>query len=152
VFSVCCYTFPGNGSASGSSPLFTASRTELSLTLSLAYNISARTTQKTQLFHCYSPTFELLRVCCLATGTCLPSRCPEMAIVYPPISRPLHSNGSTRYSSHTGDLVEDKGLFLDKTSNSIHDVPSKKLWTEHNRLRVESIGFTTTYFPYCLIM
>jgi hypothetical protein len=52
--------FPVNGSnngyssASGSSPLFTYSRTELTnqLTLSLVCNISARTTKKTQLFHC----------------------------------------------------------------------------------------------------
>jgi hypothetical protein len=28
----------------------------------------------------------------LATGTCLPSRCPETTLVYPPISRLLHSN------------------------------------------------------------
>jgi hypothetical protein len=29
---------------------------------------------------------------------CLRSRCPGTALVYPPISRLLHSNGSTRYS------------------------------------------------------
>jgi hypothetical protein len=47
------------------------------LTLSLAYNISARITYKTQLF-CY------MRI--------LLSRCPETALVYPPISQSLHSN------------------------------------------------------------
>jgi hypothetical protein len=47
------------------------------LPLYLAYNIFVRTTQKTQLFHCCSPTVVLLSICCLATGTCLPSRCPE---------------------------------------------------------------------------
>jgi hypothetical protein len=30
---------------------------------------------------------------------CLPSRCPETGLVYPPISWSLHSNGSTRYNS-----------------------------------------------------
>jgi hypothetical protein len=35
----------------------------------LAYNISKRTTSKTQLFDCCSPTIELLRICCQATGT-----------------------------------------------------------------------------------
>jgi hypothetical protein len=47
------------------------------LTLSLAYNISAWTT-----FHCCSPTVALLRICCLATDTCLPSRCPGTVAVY----------------------------------------------------------------------
>jgi hypothetical protein len=31
-------------------------------------------------------------------GTCLASHCPETALVYPPISPSLRSNGSTRYS------------------------------------------------------
>jgi hypothetical protein len=52
------------------------------LTLALAYNISARTREKTQLFHCCSPTVALLRICGLATGTCLPSRCPTTVPVY----------------------------------------------------------------------
>jgi hypothetical protein len=30
-------------------------------------------------------------------GTCLLSRCLETVLVYPPISRPPHSNGSTRH-------------------------------------------------------
>jgi hypothetical protein len=34
----------------------------------------------------------------VATGASLPSRCPETALIYPPISQSLHSNGSTRYS------------------------------------------------------
>jgi hypothetical protein len=35
----------------------------------------------------------------LATGACLPSRCPELALVYPPILRSLHSNGSIRHNT-----------------------------------------------------
>jgi hypothetical protein len=42
-----------------------------------AYNISPRTTYKTPHFHCYTPSFALLRLCCLAMGTCSPSRCIE---------------------------------------------------------------------------
>jgi hypothetical protein len=34
----------------------------------------------------------------VAAGACLLRFCPETLLVYPPISRPLHSNGSTRYS------------------------------------------------------
>jgi hypothetical protein len=68
------------------------------LTLSLAYNISARTTYRTQLFHCCSPNVALLRIWCLATRTCLPSRCLETALVYSPTSRSLHSNGCIRYN------------------------------------------------------
>jgi hypothetical protein len=37
---------------------------------------------ETSRFHCYSQTVGLLRICCLATGTCLPSRCPETVAVY----------------------------------------------------------------------
>jgi hypothetical protein len=33
-------------------------------------------------------------------GTCSPSRCRETALIYPPISRSLHNNGSTPYSSN----------------------------------------------------
>jgi hypothetical protein len=44
-------------------------------------NISSRTTKKTQLFHCCSKTVSLLRICFLATGTCLLSSCPEMVAV-----------------------------------------------------------------------
>jgi hypothetical protein len=33
-------------------------------------------------FHCCSPTVALLRICCLAMGTCLPSHCPETIAVY----------------------------------------------------------------------
>jgi hypothetical protein len=33
----------------------------------------------------------------VAPGTCLPSRCPEMALEYPPMSRSLHTKGSIRY-------------------------------------------------------
>jgi hypothetical protein len=50
------------------------------------------------MLRCCSPAVALLRVCCLTTGTCLPSRCPETALVYPPISLSLHSNGSTQYN------------------------------------------------------
>jgi hypothetical protein len=34
----------------------------------------------------------------VAAGTCLPSCCPETAVIYSPISRSLHSNGCTRNS------------------------------------------------------
>ncbi|PNF41910.1 hypothetical protein B7P43_G15536 [Cryptotermes secundus] len=34
----------------------------------------------------------------VAVGTCLLSHCPETALVYPNISRSLHSNGSTYHS------------------------------------------------------
>jgi hypothetical protein len=68
------------------------------ITLYLAYNISARTTQETPRFICYSPTVTLLRIRCLATGTCLPSCCPETGLVYPPISWSLRSNGSTSHN------------------------------------------------------
>jgi hypothetical protein len=87
----------GNSSASGSSPLFTDSRIEVTLTVSLACNILAQTTQKTQLFYCCSPTTALLRICCLVKGTCLPSSYPETALLYLLISWLLHSNGSTCY-------------------------------------------------------
>jgi hypothetical protein len=67
--------------------------------LSLVYNISARTTQPS---HCRSPTVALLRICCIAGGTCLWSRYPETALIYPPISRSLHNNSSTRYNMKSG--------------------------------------------------
>jgi hypothetical protein len=35
----------------------------------------------------------------ISAGTCLPSCCPETAIVNLPISQPLHSNCCTRYTS-----------------------------------------------------
>jgi hypothetical protein len=54
--------------------------------------------RRKQFFHCYSPTVALLGICCIATGTCLPSRCRETALVNMPNLRSLHSNGSTRYS------------------------------------------------------
>jgi hypothetical protein len=46
-------------------------------------------------------------------GTCLPSRCPETVLVYPPISRSLHSNGPTRYNIiHRRTSCLPSGLFL----------------------------------------
>jgi hypothetical protein len=71
------------------------------LTLSFAYNISTRTIWKTQFFHCCGPTVGLIRICSQATGTCLPNRCPETDLVYPPNSGPLHSNDSTRYTARS---------------------------------------------------
>jgi hypothetical protein len=64
---------------------------------SLAYNIGTDH-EETLRFHCYSPAIALLSICFLARGTCLPSRCPETGLIYPPISRPLHSKDSTRYN------------------------------------------------------
>jgi hypothetical protein len=52
------------------------------LTLSLDYSILAQTTQKTLAFHCFGSTVSLPRIRRLATGMCLPSRCPEMAPAY----------------------------------------------------------------------
>jgi hypothetical protein len=92
--------FPGSGSnnccssASCPSRLFTNSSTELTLKRlnsksHLAYNLSSRTTQKTQLLkHCNS-ALALLKIYCLATGTCLPSRCPDTTLLYPYTSRSL---------------------------------------------------------------
>jgi hypothetical protein len=66
----------------------------------LAYNLSARTTQKTQLFHC-CPTVALLSISCLATGVVplfvsrpLPSNVSGISAYI----GSLHSNGSTRYN------------------------------------------------------
>jgi hypothetical protein len=47
---------------------------------------------------CCSPTFALLIICCLATGPCLPSRCPETVPVYPPISHLFLNSGCTSYN------------------------------------------------------
>jgi hypothetical protein len=66
----------------------------------LAYNFSAQTTEKIWLFYCSSPVVALLRICCLAMGTCLPSRCPETALVCLPTLWSLHSNSSTCYNIH----------------------------------------------------
>jgi hypothetical protein len=55
---------------------------ELSSKHCFAYNLSARTAQKTQLFHCYSLTIGILRICCPTTGTNLLSHCLAMAVVY----------------------------------------------------------------------
>jgi hypothetical protein len=40
----------------------------------------------------------------VATGTCLPSRCPETTLLYPPISRSL------QYDQRTGDFAGHMGL------------------------------------------
>jgi hypothetical protein len=55
--------------------------------------------RRKQFFHCCSPAVVLLIIYCLVMGTCLLSRCPDMALVYRPISRYFYSNGSTRYST-----------------------------------------------------
>jgi hypothetical protein len=60
----------------------------------LGYNTSARTTQKTSFLYCCTI---VVLVSVATTGTCLPCRCLETALVYLPISRSLHSNVSTRY-------------------------------------------------------
>jgi hypothetical protein len=44
--------------------------------------------------HCSS----IVALVSIATGTYLPSCCPETALVYSPVSQLLHSNGCTRYS------------------------------------------------------
>jgi hypothetical protein len=76
-----------------SSPFFRNSRTEFTK-LSLAYNqLGTNFIVNTSLC---CPTVALLRISCLATETCLPSCCPGTSLVYPPISRSLRSNGTTR--------------------------------------------------------
>jgi hypothetical protein len=92
------WTFPGNGSnngyssASGSSPLFTDSRTELTKLSLCPLLISSQ----------HGPHRKYLSsIACVsvAAGTCLPSSCPETAlVVYPPISWWLRSNRFRRYS------------------------------------------------------
>jgi hypothetical protein len=57
-------------------------------TSSLAYNISARTAQKRPV--------SFVTCVSAAAGTCLPSCYPETGLVCSPISRLLHSNGTTR--------------------------------------------------------
>jgi hypothetical protein len=99
-FPVCCVfnsrslvTVPNSGdffSFTRWSPFFTDSCTELSSNLVPAYNISAQNNTEN--------TAILLLHSCVAAGTCLPRRCPETALVYPPIPRSLHSNGSTLYN------------------------------------------------------
>jgi hypothetical protein len=91
----------------GSGPVVKNSRANwLSSKPRLAYILRHRP-RRQQLFHRCSPTIALLRICCLAPGKCLPSRCPETALVYPPIFLSLHRTGSTRnnifmrYSYHT---------------------------------------------------
>jgi hypothetical protein len=54
--------------------------------------------RKTQLYHCCSQTVALLRIYCLATGTCLLSHCPETTQIYPSSSQSLHGNDSSVYS------------------------------------------------------
>jgi hypothetical protein len=63
--------------------------------LSLAYNISARATYK----HPVSNSTSIVARRFVAVGTCLPSRCPVTALVYPPILRSLSSNYSSRYNT-----------------------------------------------------
>jgi hypothetical protein len=87
-------------------------RIHYQLTMFLAYSISARTTNKTQIFHCWSPTVALLRIWYLARGMCLHSRCPETALVYPSNLRSLHSNGYKRY---------DMKLLIYKPRNGMAD-------------------------------
>jgi hypothetical protein len=60
----------------------------------LAYNLSARIAQKTPFFCCRT----IVAFVSVAAVSCLLSCYPEMALVYPPISRSLHSNGSTLYN------------------------------------------------------
>jgi hypothetical protein len=89
--------------ASGSSPLFTESCTDYQINLSLTYNISAR---NTWLFHCSSSSVvALLRICCLATRTYLPSCCLETCLVYQPISLSFIATAPTRYNTIINYLI-----------------------------------------------
>jgi hypothetical protein len=60
----------------------------------LPYNSSARPMQK----HPISNSTSIIARRFVAVGTCLPSRCPETALIHPLVSRSLHGNGSTHYS------------------------------------------------------
>jgi hypothetical protein len=62
-------------------------------TLSFAYTSQHGPPRKTHLFHFCGPAVVLLRISCLAMGTCFLSRCPETTLVYLPISQLLHATG-----------------------------------------------------------
>jgi hypothetical protein len=82
----------------GSSPLFTDSHTELTINWPCPLFIISR--HKPHRKHSSS----IVAIESVAAGTCLLSRCPETALVYPSISQSLHSNGSARYNIVT-DLI-----------------------------------------------
>jgi hypothetical protein len=69
----------------------------------LAYNSTARTTQKTQVVHYCSPTIALLRICRLANGTRLPSRCVATVALHRVPASPLNSKRSIRQYIHVTD-------------------------------------------------
>jgi hypothetical protein len=93
-FPACCLhqPFPGNSfqqwrffSFTHSGPLLTASRTELKYT-NWAPNLLVITSwhgpHRKQFFHFCDPAVASSRIGCLATGICLPSRCPETVDIY----------------------------------------------------------------------
>jgi hypothetical protein len=108
----------------------------------LAYNLSALTTQKTQFFHFCGWAVVLLRTCCLATGTCLQSRCPETALVYPPIPRSLHSSDSTCYNT-TGTRIATVESLLRAQGIWAARLPIQDM-TYHQRCSGETVTRTHT--------
>jgi hypothetical protein len=72
-----------------------STRASLSSIPRLAYNLLARTTQKTPFLCCCN----IVAFVSVTVGTCLQSRQIERALVHLRTSRSLHSNGSTRYSN-----------------------------------------------------
>jgi hypothetical protein len=94
--------FPGNGSTVdiplplGSSPLFTDSRKELTWSPQLSSLYLLLTDQiENPVSKIASNTARRFAT----LGTCSLSRCLETGLLYLPISRSSHCNGSTRYSS-----------------------------------------------------
>jgi hypothetical protein len=85
IFPACCiFTSRSLATASNSGdffsftrwgPLFTASRAELTLNWLIPQLITSRHGPRWKpRFHCSTQIVALLRICCLATGTCLPKR------------------------------------------------------------------------------
>jgi hypothetical protein len=83
-------------------------KTACQLTASLAYNISARTTQILPV----SKNTSIVACATVSTGTCLLSRCPEMGLLYQPNSRSLQGNVYTLYNMMTSTETPEQYYFL----------------------------------------
>jgi hypothetical protein len=82
-------------------------RTYYQLTLSLAYNISAQTTQKTRISHCCSPTIALLRICCLAMERIYQAVAQKRSL----FTESPRSNGSIRHNINSGTELSQNVTF-----------------------------------------
>jgi hypothetical protein len=80
----------------------------IELTLSFAYNISSRATQKTHFFYCCSPTVALSRICCLATGSCAQK---QSWYIHPFLGRCIATalHFTVLYCTHVGLLFDSLG-------------------------------------------